>query len=45
MKVTTGGVGIKATPTDGDLIVGQCEYAPPQATSPQSDWRNVRQGV
>src|SRR5512136_83115 len=27
VKVTTGGVGIKATPTDGDLIVGQCEYA------------------
>jgi hypothetical protein len=27
VKVTTGGVGIKATPADKDLIVGQCEVA------------------
>lgn len=27
VKVTTGGVVIKADPADGDLIVGQCEYA------------------
>lgn len=27
VKVTTGGVGIKATPTAGDVIVGQCEVA------------------
>jgi hypothetical protein len=25
VKVTAGGVGIKATPTAGDVIVGQCE--------------------
>jgi hypothetical protein len=25
VKVTTGGVGIKATPTAADVIVGQCE--------------------
>jgi len=25
VKVTTGGVGVKATPTAGDVIVGQCE--------------------
>jgi hypothetical protein len=27
VKVTTGGVGVKATPTAGDVIVGQCEVA------------------
>jgi hypothetical protein len=27
IKVTTGGVGIKATPTAADVIVGQCEVA------------------
>ena len=27
VKLTTGGVGIKATPTDHDIIVGQCEVA------------------
>jgi len=27
LKVDTGGVVIKATPTDADIIVGQCEYA------------------
>jgi len=27
VKVTTGGKVIDATPTDGDIIVGQCEYA------------------
>jgi hypothetical protein len=27
VKVTTGGVGIKATPADKDFIVGQCEVA------------------
>jgi hypothetical protein len=30
VKVTTGGVGIKATPTAGDVIVGQCEVAAAQ---------------
>lgn len=25
VKLSTGGVGIKATPTDKDVIVGQCE--------------------
>ncbi len=25
VKITTGGVGIKATPTAGDVIFGQCE--------------------
>jgi hypothetical protein len=27
VKITTGGVGIIATPADKDLIVGQCEVA------------------
>jgi len=27
VKVGTGGVGDKATPTAGDVIVGQCEVA------------------
>ncbi len=26
-KVMAGGLAVKATPTDGDFIVGQCEYA------------------
>ena len=26
VKVTTGGVVVKATPSDKDIIVGQCEY-------------------
>jgi len=26
VKVTTGGVVVKATPADKDIIVGQCEY-------------------
>jgi hypothetical protein len=25
VKLDTGGVGVTATPTDGDLIIGQCE--------------------
>jgi len=27
VKLDTGGVGVKATPTNGDLIVGQCVFA------------------
>ena len=27
VKVAAGGVVVKATPTDADVIVGQCEYA------------------
>lgn len=27
VKVTTGGKGIKSTPTDKDIIAGQCEFA------------------
>jgi hypothetical protein len=27
VKITTGGVGIKATPADKDIIFGQCEVA------------------
>lgn len=27
VKLATGGVGVKATPTAGDVIVGQCEVA------------------
>jgi len=27
VKPDTGGVGVKATPTNGDLIVGQCVFA------------------
>lgn len=30
VKLDTGGVGVKATPTDGDIIVGQCEFAAAQ---------------
>jgi hypothetical protein len=27
VKLAAGGVAVKATPTAGDIIVGQCEYA------------------
>lgn len=27
VKVDTGGVGVKATPVDNDIVVGQCEFA------------------
>lgn len=27
VKLTTGGAGIKATPTDKDILIGQCEVA------------------
>lgn len=27
VKLTTGGVGIKSTPTAGDVVIGQCEVA------------------
>lgn len=30
VKLDTGGVGIKATPTDGDIIVGLCVFAAAQ---------------
>jgi len=30
VKVDTGGVGVKATPTTGDIIVGKCVFAAAQ---------------
>jgi len=30
VKLDTGGVGVKATPTDGDILVGQCVFAAAQ---------------
>lgn len=39
VKITAGGVGITATPEDGDYVVGQCEVAAVEGLAATVRWQ------